>query len=525
MTSANGPENQRDGNVPFEDMVDRIRDAHSTKPRETEEREYDPETGVVRVRKRRRVRKKTDEATVQRKKRRRLALIVFGTIFVIVTLLAACYGMVWGTTKTDAFRKGFADSVVKQFGFQSMTSDRFSLNGSLVSTGKLAVEGAPGSLLQSAEMNGFAMELKLGTFRGGDWNVRRCSASELKLFIVPPEESTVADRQDLPELIAAGFLLNDNPEQILIDEFSFWNTTFIFGPNERKTKSRIKKANIAFDRMVDGEGFLGHFGGAKLEIEGWPELVVNKSLLRLENGVLDIEKGSFNTRTGDLLFEGRLATSGEGEFLIEAKNMRLAELIVDPWLVFADGVVSQGEFTLKIDPKNPSARSLKGGFKMSTLRLFRIGFVQRVESLLTRESGRDTLFQQISGTLNHTSEKTRIENLLIESTEGTVIRGTLEFYPDDTMKGMLMIGVPVDKFSQEMPPIFNIGERGLAWTPVVLKGDSVSISDDLDERLTNPPRESIESEFPSLGTPASDASTPAPGGAELFDALTVPGAR
>lgn len=525
MTPTNGTENQRDSNVRLEDMVDRIRDAHSTKPRETEEREYDPETGVVRVRKRRRVRKKTDQAALQRKKRQRMSIIVFGTIFVIAALLAACYGMVWGTTKTDAFRKGFADSLVKQFGFQSVTSDRFSLDGRRISTGRVTVEGAADSLLEQAELSGFTMELEFDTFQGGDWNVRRCSASELKLFLVSPEETTVADRQDLSTLIAAGFLLNDNPEKILIDEFSFWNTTFIFGSDERKAESRVNKANVAFSRMAEGQGFLGHFGGAELEFDGWPSLVVNKSTIRLQDGMFDVTKGVFNTRTGDLFFEGQLPASGEGEFLIEAQNMRLAELIVEPWSVYADGVISKGEFTLKIDPKNPSKRSLEGPFKMSTLRLLRIGFVQRVQSFLTRESNGETLFQQVSGTLIHTSEKTRIENLYIESTEGIVIRGTLEFFPDDTMRGMLMIGVPTDKFTETMSPIFKIGESGLAWTPIVLKGTGASISDDLDERLANPPRESTQSEFPSLETPDAEPPRPAPGGAELFDALTLPQPR
>jgi len=523
MTSANGPENQRGGNVPLEDMVDRIRDAHSTKPRETEEREYDPETGVVRVRKRRRVRKKSDHASAQRKKRRRISILIFGTIFVVVALVAACYAMVWGTTKTDAFRNGFADSMVKQFGFQSVTSDRSSLSGSRITTGKVTMEGAADSLLESAQMTGFTMDLELYTFQGGDWIVRRCAASELKLFLVPPDENTVVtNRQDPASLMAAGFLLNDNPEQILIDEFSFWNTTFIFGADERKATSRVRQANIAFDRIADSKGFLGHFGGAQLEFEGWPKLIVNKSTLKLQDGVLDIENGTFNTRTGELYFEGQLPSSGEGEFLIEARNMRLAELIVDPWLAYADGVISNGEFTLKIDPKDASSRSLTGDFQMTTLRLLRIGFVQRVQSLMTREGRGETLFQKISGTLNHTSESTRIDNLLIESTEGTVIRGTLEFYPDETMKGMLMMGVPALKFTGTMPSIFKIGEGGLAWTPVVLTGNGASITDDLDERLANPPSESSESEFPSLDTPDAEAPQPAPGGAELFDALTVP---
>ncbi len=525
MTPANGPENRRGGSVPLEDMVDRIRDAHSTKPRETEEREYDPETGVVRVRKRRRVRKNNDLASRQRKMRRRVSMIVFGTIFVIVAIFAACYGMVWGTTKTDAFRKGFAESVMKQFGFQSVSSGRFSLNGSHLSTGKLEVEGAVGSLLQRAQLNGFEMELGLETFQGGDWNVRRCAATELKLFLVPPEENTVVNEHDLPNFMAAGFLLNDSPEQVLIDEFSFWKTTFIFGSDERKAESRVNQANIVFDRMVDGQGFLGHFGGAELEFKGWPALVVNKCSLRFQNGVLDVAKGSFNTRTGDLSFEGRIPSSGEGEFLVEAQNMRLAELIANPWLAFADGVISKGEFILKIDPKNPSARSLRGDLKLSTLRLLRIGFVQRIHSLLTRESSGETLFQDAGGTLNHTSEKTRIENLSIKSTEGVVIRGTLDFFPDESMKGMLMVGVPVDKFAETMPPIFKIGEGGLAWTPVVLTGTGASISDDLGERLATPPRESVESDFPSLGTPDTGAGRPAPGGAELFDALTVPESR
>ena len=161
---------------------------------------------------------------------------------------------------------------------------------------------------------------------------------------------------------------------------------------------------------------------------------------------------------------------------------------------------------------------------MSTLRLFRVGFVQTVETLLTRDDGNETLFQRVSGTLNHTSETTRIENLVIESTAGTVIEGTLEFGPEKAMKGMLMVGVPVDKFSKEMPPIFKVGERGLAWTPVVLKGDGRTMEDDLDERLAEPPSTPVESEFPELDErePRVEPAKPAPDGAELFDALTAP---
>ena len=85
-----------------------------------------------------------------------------------------------------------------------------------------------------------------------------------------------------------------------------------------------------------------------------------------------------------------------------------------------------------------------------------------------------------------------------------------------------MMGVPALKFTGTMPSIFKIGEGGLAWTPVVLTGNGASITDDLDERLANPPSESSESEFPSLDTPDAEAPQPAPGGAELFDALTVP---
>lgn len=525
MTSANGSENQPRGRVPLEDMVDRIRDAHSTKPRETEEREYDPETGVVRVRKRRRVRKKSDQASVQAKKRRRLSLMGFGTVFVVAVLLAACYGMVWGTTKTDAFRNGFADSLIKQFGFRAVTSDRFSLNGSQISTGRVMIEGSAGSLLHRAQMSGFSMEFELDTFRGGDWKVRRCAASELKLFLVSSADEGVVDAQALPQLIAAGFLLNDNPEEIRIDEFSFWNTTFVFGADERKAESQVKQANLVFDRLDDGKGFAGHFGGGVFEIEGWPDLVVNKSTLRLENGVLDISNGSFSTRTGDLFFEGQLPTYGEGEFLIEAKNMRLAELLVDPWSVYADGVISRGEFVLKIDPMQPSKRSLKGDFKISTLRLFRMGFIQQVQTFLTRDDRGETVFQQVSGTLDHSSERTRIENLYIESTDGMVIRGTLEFLPDETMRGMLMVGVPANKFMEGMPRIFKIGEGGLAWTPIVLKGTGAAISDDLSERLANPPQEVKEEDFPSLETPDAGVTPPAPSGADLFEALTLPDGR
>ncbi|QQL43952.1 hypothetical protein [Sulfuriroseicoccus oceanibius] len=508
------PDPSASRSVPADEMMERLKSRGSSSSpgrSETVERKYDPETGEVRVKRRRRVKKKADPRAQARKRRQRLFWIFFAMVGLVTAVLTAGYYMVWGGVRTDAFRSGAEQVIATTLDQADVEAQHFQLEGTSLKSARLRTVGKPGAMIQRAELASAVLELDRDSFSGGDWLVKRISGSKLKLMVCPrgtaelPVDGKVGEGAQ-----PGGFMLNRNPDAMDVKTYSFWDTDVVFGLDERRVKSSITDASVTMSRAGD-EGFAGSVSSGRVVFDGWPVFDIDQINFVVAEDVVSVKAGALDVPSGSLTFIGDFPLSdGEIDASLIVQDVNLEQLVVGDWKPLFDGLMEDGEFDLTLDPGDPSSLEIRGDFKLSLLRLRQVRLLQTLATMLGGSDHDIGMFSGVSGSLVVRDEEIVIDQMQMETSQGVLLRGGVRVADGGVLSGIVRIGVPVERFGGDVPKLFKPGEDGMLWATVSLSGRRGSIGDDLIERIEKAERagQSVEE---GSNRPTADT---------LFEALT-----
>ena len=540
----------------YQEMVERLRETRPPSSRiRSEEREVDPETGKVTVRREKRRRTgKTKSGVINDPRWFRFfrRLTYFG-IPLLVILLIVTYLVVAASTGTGRFQEGVARVLARDLGLESVALKDTKLRAFSLHVGQATLQGKQGSMIAGAEMQQVEMRLSPRSFLGGSWTVEGCEIGNLKLALAAPAPvATSGVARPSPAL--AGFLLADEPTRIHFSDVTVTQADILFGkpanatpaardalPGLRKVRGNLllrpgeQEGDPEFFRMQGGGGRDG-----SLTLPGWPvfrvetlnfnfhedHAIVRNSVLRFAQS--SSEARAPNATDGFVEVKGTIpyAPGATAELHLALRDVALTDLISKNITRYLNGVLHTEGLRLTWLTSDPSSTwAIEGPINLRRGQIRKLGILEGLSDLTAGElAGLD--FDEFTAVLNMTPELTRISEIRGRGIGRAHVNGEIKVEANGKLDGQLQLGIAIDSMAENSPSFFRPGEESSFWTPVTLSGNTTNPKEDLSARIeawaneqsrVSPrlPRE--DEEAPGFPIAPGDPSSPASPAPEIKD--------
>lgn len=556
MSAEREPNKQR---YSYQEMVDRLRENRPESSRiRSEEREVDPETGKVTVRreKRRRTGKKKSGLIRDPRWLRFFSRLAYFGIPALMILLIVTYFVVAASTGTGRFQEGVGRVLARDLGLEAATLKDTKLRAFSLLVGQAEFQGKPGSMLASAQFQEAELRLSPRSFLGGSWTVESCSIALLKLSLAAPRPVELT-RLNRSQPIAAGFLLADEPTRILFSDVTVDQADILFGlpadakpatrdalPGFRKVRGNIlerpgENGAPSYFRLQGGGGRDG-----TLSLPGWPLFRVETlnanfhgEHAELRNSVLrfaeaDETKVAGATQVGFVEAKGTIpyAAGTTAELQISLRDVPFSDLLSKNITRYLSGILHSEGLRLTWRTSDPlNSWSIEGPIHIRRGQIRKLEVLNSISDLTSGElAGLD--FDECTAVLHMTPEGTRFTEIRARGIGRAHLNGDIKVAANGKLEGQLQLGISQDSLVDKSPPFFRPGEESASWASVVLSGTTTNPEEDLRARIdawadsqlgpgARLPREEIE-EDPARGfPPAAPGGTPAEPGAKDDKAL------
>ena len=472
----------------------------------SEEREFDPETGRVTVR--RQKKRRTGDAKIGLLKDPRWFRFLRKATYIGVPSMAALmivvYMVLVGSVGANRFQEGVGRSLASQFGLpEPVDIKETALSGGVnLSVGKARMRGDDNSMLQSVSAEGIVMRLGLRSFLGGPWRAQYCTVRQAAVVLGPPSPAKTTAFSQARPLVAAGFLLSDEPKSIDFSEFSIWNATVLFGGTDPVKTPGLRNVRVAFSRRHPAGGqpyFDGQFSGGRegeLTLPGWPafrvetiRLAVHPDKARIVRSILhlgddEVNKvkagvSSFIEARGEIPFAAGMPT----EIDLSVRGVFLSDLLPKGVTRFCNGIMRSEDLRLTYTSDNPAASwRLQGAVALDAARLRSLPIINQIMNLTGGElAGVD--FDECRFDLDQSPAGISLSNIDAVTDGRMRVMGNLKVGGDGKLEGKLRLGLASELLLQSIPPFFTQGDDGFYWADVALGGQAALPSDDLTARL------------------------------------------
>lgn len=525
----------------YQEMVDRLRENRPASSVKSEEREVDPETGKVTVRRQKRRRTGKTKSGLMRDPRwiRFFARLTYVGIPVLLLLLVVTYFVVAASTGSGRFQEGVSRALIRDLGLESASLKDSKLRGLSLMVGQASLQGKGGSMIRSADLQEVEMRLSPRSFLGGSWKVEACAVGSLKLSLGAPSESPVAAR-DAARPVAAGFLLADEPSGIHFSDVTVAQAEILFGvpanatPAARDALPGLRKVRANLLERVTEDGSSSYYslqvGGGRdgsLTLPGWPVLrietlnaemredatTLTRSVFRFANPV---ETKLLNSPIGFIEAKGTIphAAGATAELTLTLRDVPIADLLSKNISRYFTGILSADGIRLTWRTSDPSNTwTLEGPITMRRGQFRELEILSGLANITAGElAGLD--FDECTAVLNMTPDGTRVSEIQARGIGRAYVTGEMRVAANGKLDGQVQLGISMDSLLENSPSFFKPGDQSAAWVSVILSGTTTNPKEDLSARLeawdanqTTVPRRTPDKEV----TPGAETRPEAPG--------------
>lgn len=536
----------------YKEMVDRLRDNRPEGSRvKSEEREVDPETGKVTVRRQKRRRTSNTKSGLLRDPKwfrlfRRLGYV---GLPVGLALLVVTYFIVAASTGTGRFQEGVGRALTRDLGLESATLKETKLRGFNLLAGQATLQGKPGSMIRSADLQEVEVRLGPASFLGGSWTVEACAIGNLKMNLAAPRPASLATRLlGAPTTVAAGFLLADEPSRIHLSDVTVAQADILFGspanatPAARDALPGFRKVRASLLERFPEDGAAPYFslqiGGGRdgsLTLPGWPLLRIESLSAEMRAPATNLVRSVFrfadpvetkllNAPIAFIEAKGTIphAANATAELILTLRDVALADLLPKNTSRFLSGSLQSEALRLSWNTSDPAKTwTIEGPVSFRLLQVRDLKVFGNLEQITAGELG-SLSFDEGTAVLTITPEGTRLSEIRLEGIGRAFLTGEIKSAANGQLDGQIQLGVSQESISDSAPPFFKPGPDSAFWTPVVLGGTTTNPTEDLSARIeswaaTQPGgaaslrRLEEEEEMPGLiPEPAPDAAPSAP---------------
>lgn len=495
----------------YQEMVDRLRENRPEGSRvKSEEREVDPDTGKVTVRrqKRRRTGKKKSGLIHNPMWFRLFRRLAYIGIPILLVLLVVAYFVVAASTGTGRFQEGVGRALVREFGVESATLKDTKLRAFTLLVGQAALQGKPGSMIGRADMQEVEMRLSPRSFLGGHWKVGGCSIANLKLTLAAPHPVAVA-KLDHAHPLAAGFLLAEEPERIHFPDVTVDQADILFGspanpsPAARDALPGLRKVRASLLERASQDGSSPYFdlqiGGGRdgtLTLPGWPAFRIEVLRAELCGDGATLKRSAFrfsspaetkltNVPIGFVEAIGTIpsAAAATAELQLTLRDVSLADILAKNVSRYLSGTLQAEALRLTWKTSDPiNTWTIEGPIALRRVHMRDLNVFNGLSEITTGEvSSLD--FDECTAFLNVTSEGTRLSEIRARGLGRAFLTGEIKVASNGKLDGQVQLGISQESISEFAPPFFKPGEDSASWTPVVLSGSASNPAEDLSARI------------------------------------------
>jgi hypothetical protein len=525
----------------YQEMMDRLREIRSESSHvRSEEREVDPETGKVTVRRQKRRRTGKTKSGLARDPRwyRFFSRLAYLGIPVLVVLLVVTYLVVAASTGTGRFQEGVGRVLTRDLGVESATIKDTKLRAFHLIVGQAAIQGKTGSMIGAAEMQEVEMRLSPRSFLGGSWTVEGCSIANLKLYLAAPRPVAVSARQR-PAPTLAGFLLADEPTSIHFSDVTVAQADILFGtpanatPAARGALPGLRKVRASLLERPSEDGSSPYFdlqvGGGRdgtLTLPGWPALRIEVLRAELRPDGATLKRSAFrfatpaetklaNAPIGFIEATGTIpsAAGATAELELALSDVSLADLLSKNVSRYLSGTLHAEALRLTWRTSDPlNTWTIEGPITLRRGQIRELEILGGIGEITAGElAGLD--FDECGAVLNVTPEGTRISEIRARGIGRAYVTGEMRIAANGKLDGRIQLGISEDSLLENSPPFFKSGDESAAWTPVVLSG------------TTSNPKENLSARLDAWAANQSGASPRAPREGEEFPEIDAPPAE
>ncbi|MFM7181365.1 MAG: hypothetical protein ACKO2G_07880 [Verrucomicrobiales bacterium] len=495
----------------YQEMVDRLRENRPEGSRvRSEEREVDPETGKVTVRRQKRRRTGKTKSGLVRDPRwiRFFSRLAYFGVPALVVLLAVTYFVVAASTGTGRFQEGVARTLTRDLDLESVAIKDTKLRALSLMVGQAAMQGKPGSMIRTAEFQEVEMRLNPGSFLGGSWQVEGCAIANLKVSLAAPLPVAVA-ALNRARATAAGFLLADEPERIHFSDVTVAQADIVFGVPANSTAAArdalpgLRKVRLSLLERPSEDGSPTYFdlqiGGGRdgtLTLPGWPALRIEVLRAELRSDGAKLKRSAFqfaapvenkpaNAPVGFIEAQGTIpsAPGATAELLLDLNNVNLADILPKNVNRYLSGTLNAEGLRLTWRTSDPlNTWTIEGPITVRRTQIRELAALNGLGDITAGElAGLD--FDETSAVLNLTPEGTRISEIKARGIGRAYVTGEMRIASNGKLDGQIQIGISQDSLMENPPPFFKPGEESAAWTSVILSGTTTNPGEDLSERI------------------------------------------
>ena len=489
----------------YEEMVARLRENRSQASRvKSEERELDPDTGKVTVRRQKKRRTSTGKTGIL--KDPKWYLIIRRAIYIgaplVAILLVVCYVIVAASTSSGRFQTGLGASLGRTLGLTHPVEIKdSSLGGLTLGIKKAMVPGSAEGSFRQGTAEGIEFRLHPKSFLGGDWEVETCVINKADIQLRAPLAGQATAAAPSVKLQAAGFLLSNEPANIHFPDITIARANLIFGGTDPLKSPGLRAIRASLLERVPDTGSPYYdvqiSGGrdGQLVLPGWPPmkvetmrmetrdggLLLKRSVLHLgdeeasakDGGISMIEaKGTIPFRAGD-----------EANIEVTLRRILLMDLMPKAANRYLGGVLRSDGLILTYDCGDPvNTWRLRGPIILEPARLRGL----RLISLLQQVTGGEMAamdFEECTFTLDMNARQTRLIQIHAIGAGRAQITGDLEISANGQLNGDLKLGLSNEILLDKVPDFFKPGDAACAWTPLKVGGLVTSPSEDLSPKL------------------------------------------
>jgi hypothetical protein len=495
----------------YQEMVERLRENRPPGSRvRSEEREVDPETGKVTVRRQKRRRTGKTKSGLLRDPRwaRFFSRLAYVGLPVLLVLAVVTYFVVAASTGTGRFQEGVARTLIRDLGLDSAALKDTKLRGLSLMVGQASLQGKTGSMIRSAEMQEVEMRLSPRCFLGGSWSVQACAIGYLKLSLGAPAETIVAARHP-SRTVAAGFLLADEPSNIHFSDVTVAQAEILFGtpanatPAARDALPGLRKVRANLLERIPDDGSPTYYslqvGGGRdgsLTLPGWPLFRIETLNAEMRSDTTTLTRSVFrfadpvetklmNSPIGFVEAKGTIphAAGATAELLLTLRDVPLADLLSKNITRYLSGILHAEGLRLTWRTSDPgNTWTIEGPVTLRGGQVRELEILGGLGNLTTGElAGLD--FDECTAVLNMSAEGIRISEIQARGIGRAYVTGEMRVADNGKLDGQIQLGISMDSLMENSPPFFKPGEESAAWTSVVLSGTTTNPKEDLSERL------------------------------------------
>jgi hypothetical protein len=485
----------------IDEMMDRLKGRNSS-DKEPELVTRTDGSHAMKVRKRRR---RTNQAVNSETKRNKRVHIIQITGFVVVVVLlglAAGIGILYANSSN--FRESLVSKLQAASGAE-VKLNRFRMNPVAANTNGVSLKWPEGNALASLDLTSVAAKIAPASFTGKSFVGEEIVASKGMLVLRVPNTEESSRLVPKPSgRIPVKFARYSVPSlDIRFGEGKGWNSSL------GKTEASLYPSTTAGQAEI-------RLRGGLLQISGWPEMVLDRSYIKVRNSEFQIKTMRLNIpeapdnrslKTGFIDFSGSIfPLKGDGSHRLAAKmeRFRLPFLIGGDLGRFFFGNVDTKEIAasnfLSFAPESPEAASLEMTITNtvdSRIDISGFGFLSVLSIALDERWYEFPNFEDdVTLVVKRAGGKVEISDINLVNRGRMALRGTISNGDGGKIIGNLRVGIPETILAAapdaKLKMMFGQLKDGYHWMDLEIGGTAAIPADnfkELYEKLSVPEEE------------------------------------